>query len=292
MRVTGNRMIDLATGATAAGQARVASAAQEVTSGMRVTRPSDDPSAYVAAERAKLHKNLVSGSTKAVQTSRERLDLVDGALATIGDVVSQIRSIALQGSSATYNASDRAQMAEQVRTLMETAVGAANVRAADGEYLLAGSSSVATPFSAAGVYSGNADTRDVATSATTSVRATVAGSDLTAVNGGVDVLPLMERVASALSTNDTTALATTLNDLAKAVEQVGLARTRVGGSMAVLDATLTAHGELADSLAKTISNEVEVDSLAAASNLAKTSQALEVSRTVTSHLLSLLDPRG
>ena len=50
MRVTGNRMIDLATGATAAGQTRVASAAQEVTTGLRVSRPSDDPNAYVSAE--------------------------------------------------------------------------------------------------------------------------------------------------------------------------------------------------------------------------------------------------
>ena len=288
MRVTGNRMIDLAADSTAANQTRVANASAEVTSGMRVTRPSDDPSAYVAAERARMHKNLVEGSTKAMQTSRERLDLVDGALATVGDVVSQIRSLALQGASDTYNASDRAQMAEQVRTLMLTAIGAANVRAADGEYLLAGSASSTPPFSSTGVFTGNADTRDVATSPDTGVRATVSGAELTTANGGVDVFPLMDRVATALASNDKAGLEGTLDDLAKAVEQVGLSRTRVGGSMAVLDATVTAHGELADSLTRTISNEVEVNSIAAASNLAKTSQALEVSRTVTSHLIALL----
>jgi len=288
MRVTGNRMIDLATGATASGQARVASSAQEVTSGMRVTRPSDDPSAYIAAERAKLHRNLVDGSTRAVQTSRDRLDQVDAALAGIGDVISQIRSLAIQGVSATYNASDRAQIAEQVHSLTRTAIGAGNVRAVDGEYLLAGSASLSAPFSSTGAYTGNADTRDVSTSATSSVRATISGADLTAANGGVDVIPLMERVFSALATNDTAALAGTLDELAKAVEQVGLARTRVGGSMAVLDATVLAHGELTESLTTTISNAVEVDSIAAASNLAKASQALEVSRTVSSHLIALL----
>jgi flagellar hook-associated protein 3 FlgL len=290
MRVTGNRMIDLATGATAAGQTRVASAAQEVTTGLRVTRPSDDPNAYVSAERAKLHKNLVDGSTRAVQTSREHLAQVDGALATVGEALSQIRGLALQGNSATYNSSDRAQMAEQVRTLFTASLGAANIRSAEGEYLLAGTASLTEPFSATGVYSGNAATLDVATSADTSVRATVSGSELTAASGGVDVLPLMSRVATALATNDTATLATTLDELAKAVEQVGLARTRVGGSMKVLESTVTAHAELTESLTKTISNEVEVDSLAAASNLAKTSQALEVSRTVTSHLIALLKP--
>lgn len=288
MRVTGNRMIDLATGATSAGQSRVAQAAQEVTSGLRVTKASDDPSAYVAAERAKLHKTLVEGSTKAVQTSRERLEQVDGALATIGDVTSQIRELALQSSNATYNASDRAQMSAQVRTLMQTAIGAANVRAADGEYLLAGSASTTAPFSTTGAYAGNGVTRDVATSADSGVRATISGADLTSANGGVDVIPLMEQVANALAANDQTALAGTLDNLAKSVEQIGLARTRVGGSMAVLDATVSAHAELSDSLSKTISNEVEVDTVGAASNLAKTSQALEISRTVTSHLIALL----
>lgn len=290
MRVTGNRMMDLATGATLTGQSRVAAAAQEVTTGLKVTRPSDDPRAYVSAERSKLHKTLVEGSTKAMQSSRERLIQVDGALATIGDMVSQVRTLAISGASLSYNGSDRSQMAEQVRTLMSTAIGAANVRSPEGEYLLAGSDSLVEPFAPTGAYNGNSVVRDVATSPSSAVRSSVSGAELTAAGGGVDVIPLMERVAAALAANDPTAIAGTLDDLAKAVSQVGLARTRVGGSMNVLDATVTAHGELEESLTKAISADIEVDAIEAASNLAKTSQALEVSRTVTSHLISLLKP--
>jgi flagellin-like hook-associated protein FlgL len=106
------------------------------------------------------------------------------------------------------------------------------------------------------------------------------------------VIPLIDRLATALAANDPTAIAGTLDDLAKAVEQVGLARTRVGGAMAVLEATETSHAELSDSLTKTISNEIEVDALAAASGLAKASQALETSRAISTHLIGLLDPRS
>jgi flagellar hook-associated protein 3 FlgL len=282
MRVTGTRIIELATSATSANQSRVAQAATETSSGLRVAKPSDDPAAYVAAERAKLHRDLVAGSSKAVRTSRDRLDQVDGALATVGEVMSQVRTLAVQGSSATYSATDRLELATQVRTLMQTAIGAANVRSADGEFLLAGTRSLAAPFSAAGSYAGDDTTREVATSADTSVRATVSGADLTAAHG-VDVIPLIDRLATALAANDPTAIAGTLDDLAKAVEQVGLARTRVGGAMAVLEATETSHAELSDSLTKTISNEIEV---------AKASQALETSRAISTHLIGLLDPRS
>ncbi len=279
MRITGNRMIDLAAAATAKSQERVAAAANEVSSGLRVAKPSDDPAAWLAAERAKLHRTLARGADSAVQASRDRLDQTDGALATIGDVVSQVRTLAVQGASATYNASDRAELAVQVRALFGAAVGAANTRSADGEFLLAGSQSLATPFDAAGQYHGDALART----------GTLAGSELTAANG-VDVLPLLDKVATALAANDQTTVQNLLGDLDTAVKQVAVTRTRAGGAMVVLDSAKQAHAQLEESLAGEISRQVETDSVAAASELAKASQSLELSRAVSSHVIALLDP--
>jgi len=53
---------------------------------------------------------------------------------------------------------------------------------------------------------------------------------------------------------------------------------------------VAAHDVLSEHFAKTISDAVEVDTVAAASDLAKASQALEISRAVSSHIVSLLDP--
>jgi len=136
---------------------------------------------------------------------------------------------------------------------------------------------------------GDASTRQIATGATTVAAMAVPGSELTAARG-VDVLPLLDRVAKALAANDTTTLATAIDDLGTAVSQVSLARTRTGGASAVLDATLVAHDALADHLTTTMANAIEVDAVAAASDLAKASQALEISRAVTSHVVALLDP--
>ncbi|MEO8698610.1 MAG: hypothetical protein ABI867_01170 [Kofleriaceae bacterium] len=290
MRITGNRMIDLAAASNSRTQSDAATASTQVTSGLRVEKASDDPTAWAAAERAKLHRTLSRGTLDAVASSRDRLDETEASLATIGDAVSEIRALAIQGSSSSYNADNRAEIAANVRSLMASALSAANARSSDGEYLLAGSASLTEPFNAAGTYAGNANARSIPITEGANAVSTVTGAELTAA-AGVDIFPLLDRVANALAANDQTALAATLDDLQTATKQMGLARTRVGGAMNVLDETKLAHTRLQDNLDREIAGRVEIDTVAAASNLAKASQALEVSRAVSSHVISLLDPR-
>lgn len=289
MRITGNRIMDMAASNTARNQETVAARANEVSSGLRVAKPSDDPSAWSAAERAKLRKSLAEGSGKAVQVGREQLVETDAALATIGDVVSQARSLAVQGANATYNATDRAEIGAQVRALYTAALAAANRQSANGEYLLAGSASLAAPFDAAGTYVGDGNGRQIPAGEGVLQMSTLPGSYLTA-SRGVDVLPLLARVATALDTNDLAALRTGLGELETAVTQVASARTVTGGAMGVLDATIEARDALATHLSSEISRNVESDTISAASELAKASQSLEASRAVTSHIVALLDP--
>src|SRR4051812_42721329 len=104
MRITGNRLIDLAAASTTKGQAAVGTVSAQLSSGLRVTAPSDDPDAWLAAQRNKLRQVLSQGNGTAVAVSRERLQLTDGALASIGDVLSQARTLAVQGASDSYNA--------------------------------------------------------------------------------------------------------------------------------------------------------------------------------------------
>jgi flagellar hook-associated protein 3 FlgL len=289
MRITGNRMMDLSTAATSRNQAKVATAADQVTSGIRVTTPSDDPGAWLAAQRTKLRQAMSQGTGAAVVASRDRLDLTDNALAQIGDAVSQIRQLAVQGASDTNNADNRAALGAQIRGLFDIARGSANTRGNDGEYLLAGSASLTEPFDAAGVYHGDASTRTVPSGEGLANGATIAGSALTATSG-VDVLPLLDRIATAMAANDMTTLRAALPDLETAVKQISLARTQTGGAMNVLDQTTVARTALETQMGEAISRYLEVDTVTAASELAKATQSLEITRAVSSHLMDVLAP--
>jgi flagellar hook-associated protein 3 FlgL len=289
MRITGNRLIDLAAASTTRNQTAVADVSAQVSSGMRVTTPSDDPTAWLGAQRTKLHQALSQGTGAAVATSRDRLQMTDNALATVGDVVSQVRALAVQGASDTYNPDNRIALGAQVRGLFQSAIDAANVRGEDGEFLLAGAKSLTAPFDAAGVYLGDATVRSVPSDDSVTAGVTIAGSDLTAARG-VDVLPLLDRVATALSTNDMPTLLAALPDLETAVKQVSLARSHTGGAMSFLDQATAARATLEQDMQQAISRFVEVDTVSAASELAKATQSLEVSRAVTQHIIAALAP--
>lgn len=291
MRITGHRMIDLSATSTSKSQEAVAARSAEVTSGLKVAKPSDDPTAWAAAERAKVRKTISEGAGAAVKASRDRLEETDGALGSIGDILSRVQELAVQGANASYNAGDRAELGAEIHGLFLSALGSANTQSTNGEYLLGGSISDAPPFDATGAYVGDSLARSIPAGENANSFATIPGSRLTAANG-VDVLPLLERVAAALSSNNLSALQTGLADLHTAVQQVGLTRTVTGGAMNVLDATANARDLLSQHLSQEVSRNVEVDSVGAASALANASAALEASRAVTSHLVSLLDPRS
>jgi flagellar hook-associated protein 3 FlgL len=288
MRITGNRLLDRAAAATSASQAKVADKANALTSGLRVQTPSDDPTAWLAAQRASLRKSLSESAGTAMAFGRDRLDETDHAMATILDSVAAVRQLAIQGSNDSYSAASRAELGVQVRALFAGALAAANTRASNGEYLLAGSASLTAPFDATGAYLGDARTRSVPTAETTLSVTTIAGSDLTAARG-VDVLPLLGRVATALETDDAPTLRSLLGALQTAIDQVASARTRGGGAMIALDDAARAHAQLQQNLGADIARYVETDAVSAASELAKASQALDASRTVSTHVIALLN---
>jgi flagellar hook-associated protein 3 FlgL len=289
MRITSTRMIDVAAAATTKSQSAVATVSSQLSSGLRVTSPSDDPMAWLAAQRTKLREALSQGSGAAVAASRERLEVSDNSLAALGDIVSQVRSLAVQGSSDTYNPDNRAGLGQQVRGLFQTALDSANAQGHDGEYLFAGSASTTAPFSATGVYQGDANVRSVPGNGSLTAGVTISGSRLTAASG-VDVLPLLDRVATALSNNDMPTLLAALPDLDTAVKQISSARSQSGAAMNALDQTTAARTVLEQDMQAAIARYVEIDTVAAASELAKASQSLEVSRVVSSHILQVLAP--
>lgn len=290
MRITGNRLIEQASAATSRAQSAYGKAASTVSSGLKVASPSDDPAAWLAAHRAKLHQSIVDGASAALQSGRDRVAQTDAALQSISSIVGSVRELAVQGANSTYGADARANLGTEVAGLYQAALAAANTQAPDGEYLLAGSRSLGIPFDATGAYQGDATARPVLDSESgwSSHLTSIAGSDLTAagsVPNSVDVIPLLDKVAKALSANDTTTLNSALGDLDKAVKQLGGIRTRAGGMMSSIDSVTQAHTILSQTLATTASNLVEADTVQAASQLAQANQALSISQTVASNVI-------
>lgn len=290
MRITDHRIVDMAAASAARNESRVGELSNEMSSGLRVAKPSDDPSAWLSAQRDRVRAALNDGTSEAISTGHDQLVASDGALSTLSGLISKARELAVEGSNDTQNASSRAAIGTELDSLFQTAVSTANTVGANGEYLLGGTTSLTQPFdTTTGAYTGDAVTRGVNTDTVSTQIATVAGSSLTA-SSGVDILPLLKTLAAAMNSNNITAIRSSLTGLDTAVKQLAQLRGQTGGRMAVLESAKTAHADLATRISASIAHTVEADSVATATDLAKASTALSVSQAVTSHVLQLLDP--
>jgi flagellar hook-associated protein 3 FlgL len=284
MRVTNMYMVNLAQQADAKNQSTVAQLSQEVSSGLAVAKPSDDPVKWMEAQREKVRSAINDGTGEALQSGIEKLTATDGALSTLSGLVAQAQSLAVEGASANITSDARANEAQQVNGLLQSVLAAANTKDVDGTYLLSGTLVATQPYEPTGNYQGNGSSISINSSASGTSQATISGSSLQAM------IETIGDLGTALTNNDTTGIQTALGNLNTAVTQLSTTRAQVGGMMASLQSAQTAQTSLQTSLTESISNYTEADAVQSASSLAQASTVLQVSQSVTQKVLELLTP--
>lgn len=290
MRITGHHMMAAHAKNLAAAQEEVARLADQISSGKAVRRASDDPVAWAQARRDELRATLSRGRGDGLNLANDQLAETERALTTIGGAVAEARALAVQAANDSYGPIQRAMLATQVNGLFELALAAANSQDASGAYLLAGSQSATAPFDATGAYVGDASVRSIETSEGARGAASLAGTSLTAASG-VDVLPALARLATALAADDRPNIALAIATLTDGNEQVSAARADIGAMAAVVREAQLGRGALEDRLTARISELIDVDVVAAATELAQGSHALEAAQLVSAKLTALLSPR-
>ena len=101
---------------------------EQVTSGKRVNRPSDDPA---AAERIGQFRNVLQTTDKrlfSVSEGQSRLNLSEGTLATAGNTLQRAKELAIQLRNDTNSATERTNTAKEVNELFQGLVALANTQ--------------------------------------------------------------------------------------------------------------------------------------------------------------------
>jgi flagellar hook-associated protein 3 FlgL len=150
-------------------QARLARTQTEVSTGVRVRTPADDP---IAAGRiAGLERALAESRQfeRNAMTIENRLGIEETALADATSVLQRVRELVVQGGNATIGAEERRLITAELRSRADELLAVANRTDGAGEYLFTGTTVQTAPFarSAAGVaYYGDATERLVRVSST------------------------------------------------------------------------------------------------------------------------------
>ncbi len=127
-------------------QREVADTQQQVASGKRVQRGSDDPIAAARAERALAVESRNSADQRAVEASRTAMMQGESALGDATDLLQQAREAIVASGSGIYTDSQRSVLAAQLRDVRQQLLGVANRDDGSGARLFAGQGSGAQPF--------------------------------------------------------------------------------------------------------------------------------------------------
>jgi flagellar hook-associated protein 3 FlgL len=286
MRVTDNHRYQSASRAMARSAERLQKLTDEATTGVRVGKPSDDPTAYAAMVR----KDAEIAKLEARQTMLARaegdISLSESTLASASDIVIRARELATQMADGTYSASDRAVAAAEVTQLREQLIGLANTQGARG-HLFAGTAVDAAPFTPAGAFVGNDDTMGVAVADGVNLAANASGAKAFTAAGGRDVFADLASLQNALATNNVAGVQSSLGDLDAGLKQIVGVRAGTGATLERMrSASSTMDGALI-AVRSARATDVESDALTVLQALSQAQSSYEQSIAVARKLLDI-----
>ena len=257
-----------------------ATAQEQLSSGKRINRPSDDPTGAEVVLRLRTSQAAVDQFRRNAGTAKDALLVADGTLDTYQQALDRARTLLAQGASDSTSAAGKQTIAAEIDGLRQHMLTLANSRQND-IYVFGGTRQNAPPFSSAGVPAATPASAQLVqidpdgTPITVGVTADTIFSDATG-----SVFDALTAAATALrgtgnpSADQTTVLAqidrlTTFTDLA------GVARTTVGTSLTRVDATNQRLDQSYLSLEDAAQSRESADFAAAAIKLNESNQALE-----------------
>ena len=118
----------------------------QLASGKRVARGSDDPAAAARAERALATQMRSESDQRALEASRNAMTQAESALGDAGELMQQAREHVMAAGNPTYGDAERQGLASAIRAIREQLIGIANRDDGAGSFLFGGQGSERPPF--------------------------------------------------------------------------------------------------------------------------------------------------
>lgn len=147
-RLSLTRIYSEANASVARNYQRLFQVQQQIGTGKRLIRPSDDPAQTgrlfgLRSEGFKIDRYL-----RAIDSSEGQINMGASQLQEITSQIQRVRELAVQGANGTLNAQDRNSIGLEVDELLHSLLASANVKLND-RYLFAGTDSGAAPYALA-----------------------------------------------------------------------------------------------------------------------------------------------
>ncbi|MDY3556840.1 flagellar hook-associated protein FlgL [Gemmata sp. JC717] len=221
----------------------------QITSGIQVSKASDDPSKYPALTEAKAASNRLDSYAKQVSESTAVLNSGLSAIQDVNDILVRAKNIALQANDSSTTPESREALASEVDSLLTRALTTANSQP-DGKSVFSGTAIDTAPFRVATtdaqgrpasvVYDGATQRARVVTGRGTTVETRYVGSEVFQQPGAdvfAGLIALRDNLRGTLPTGSTftQAMNQRVADLTTARDSLGEAMGEQSSNLATLD---------------------------------------------------------
>jgi flagellar hook-associated protein 3 FlgL len=287
MRITENmRFTDVARSLSAL-RSRLADVTNQVSSGRRVVKPSDDPIAAAELTRISAREARTLDYQNTIGTVRSDLSLSESNLGEASGLMARAHEIAVQGANGSLSAADRKTLAAEVVSIREQLTSTANAKGTSGGYLFSGSKSSTAAFSSTGAYQGDNSEHQVEIAPGVVARVAVTGANAFGAAGGTDAFAVLDSLRQALVDDDHDAIAAALDPIEASRSQIVRAQSDAGLILNRLDTADEALSLTQLELGKRESELGAVDPFAALTELTQLSSTLEQAIAVARKTLNV-----
>ncbi|MDX8409952.1 MAG: hypothetical protein R8J84_07960 [Mariprofundales bacterium] len=258
-----------------------------IAAGTRFQTPAQAGLDYKLSLDLRQMRTVATNAVTAVGVAESRLGVTQNALMDIEKVMTRAQVLAVQLSSATVGATERAASSAEVKHLLDQVTHDANQNY-QGQYIFSGTATDVQPWTvdlAAGtaVYGGSTTARTVQITETQSVISNELGNDQAFSNS----FNALMKLYNGLQQNDVAQVQSSLGDLNVARDQVVTLDTRAGAKYSALQSIKASHQDMKISLDQRINTHEAVDVPRLVSEIQLSDVALQASYNQISTMRSL-----
>ena len=147
MRVSTSHMHNTGVQNMTRQQSEINESHNQLSSGRRVLRPSDDPSSAARILDLERTVSSVERFNRNNEMARNRLSMSENVMEQVGNNLQRLRELTVQAANGSQDPQTRGYIASEIRERYEQLVELSNSRDGSGEYLFAGSKTKTLPFS-------------------------------------------------------------------------------------------------------------------------------------------------
>ncbi len=292
-------------------------------SGLRVEKPSDDPTAIRPILTARTEIRHTDRYIDTMGVAFDRMETTDSHLEHVENILQRVKEIGINSVNGSLSDADRQTLADEVGQLKEELLSAANTKL-DGKYLFAGYSDTTQPFvinslyTDAGylpndsntwpfIYQGDANPTELEIIPGERIKVSITGNELfmgvsnssyaapPAANqpdaGNVDIFSVLTRIEEAIRTNnidDPTGpgggIQANIENLETAANQERRIRASLGNRTARIEEAMAHQESIAVDLQQTLSRYQDADAIETFNAIVQQETAFQAALNVTARV--------